>query len=218
MIPFPRNPAPHNRPLPFWTCVAPQLSSDRDCLASFIALEAAEVLGGAKPGNLVKFANRTKPCGRNPFEMWQSFGQELLADSSLSAMVMLEMESALLVYLYEPGKLRQYLTAPNHRDFLDRIGYPPGEDCEEALTVLAGRMDRDRFPHEVGLFLGYPLKDVKGFMGLSPTPFSCQGPWKIYGDPRPSLALVERHRACRQRMGELLAESRYAPQELLQAI
>jgi hypothetical protein len=60
------------------------------------------------------------------------------------------------------------------------------------------------FPHEVGVFLGYPLKDVAGFMGWVDLPVTCQGPWKIYGNPDRSLALADGFRACRLRMDQRL--------------
>ena len=54
------------------------------------------------------------------------------------------------------------------------------------------------------VFLGYPLKDVIGFMGWAPLPFSSQGPWKIFGDPRESLGLAEAHRRSRSRKARQL--------------
>lgn len=38
------------------------------------------------------------------------------------------------------------------------------------------------FPHEIGLFLGYPLEDVAGFMELGPCSCKCTGCWKVYGN------------------------------------
>jgi hypothetical protein len=61
------------------------------------------------------------------------------------------------------------------------------------------------FSHEIGLFIGYPAKDVAAFMGLIKLPLTCQGPWKIYGNPLESLNLVEQYRCCRQRMCNVLS-------------
>ena len=36
------------------------------------------------------------------------------------------------------------------------------------------------FPHEIGLFLGYPPEDVQGF--LENRLCKCVGCWKVYGD------------------------------------
>ena len=46
------------------------------------------------------------------------------------------------------------------------------------LAVDAGK--RIEFPHEIGVFLGYPAQDVRGFMeGRKAT---CRGAWHAYGD------------------------------------
>ena len=39
------------------------------------------------------------------------------------------------------------------------------------------------FPHEIGVFLGYPLGDVVGFIENRGKNFTCCGCWKSYGDP-----------------------------------
>ena len=39
------------------------------------------------------------------------------------------------------------------------------------------------FPHEIGVFLGYPLEDVVGFIRHRGKCFTCCGCWKSYGDP-----------------------------------
>ncbi|MCD8022800.1 MAG: DUF3793 family protein [Lachnospiraceae bacterium] len=38
------------------------------------------------------------------------------------------------------------------------------------------------FPHEMGIFLGYPLEDVRGFIENRGQNFKMSGYWKVYGD------------------------------------
>ena len=42
--------------------------------------------------------------------------------------------------------------------------------------------DGGDFPHEVGLFLGYPAEDVRGFIENRAAGCKCVGCWKVYGD------------------------------------
>ena len=52
------------------------------------------------------------------------------------------------------------------------------------LAQLAGRLACDgAFPHEIGVFLGYPLGDVVGFIANRGQNFTCCGCWKSYSDP-----------------------------------
>lgn len=52
-------------------------------------------------------------------------------------------------------------------------------------------------PDEVGLFLGYPLRDVKGFMAKV-TESLQRGLWQIHGPPQRSLCLNDAYRLARR--------------------
>ena len=39
------------------------------------------------------------------------------------------------------------------------------------------------YPHEVGLVLGYPPEDVRGFIEHGGRDYVLSGYWKVYGDP-----------------------------------
>lgn len=188
--------------LPLWQNVAHRFLSEEDCLASFLAFEGAEVIAGAKPANLVNLVNRRRPCGRNLYPLWKRYGASLLSGGDLEGSVLIDRGESLLVMLYSPEALALLLESPRARRFLLQAGYPEYRSWREAVAELGRRIagGKKGFPHEVGLFLGYPLKDVAAFLGWAPLPFTCQGPWKIYGDPRRSLELAHRHRECRGRM------------------
>ncbi|WP_432822330.1 DUF3793 family protein [Trichloromonas sp.] len=190
-----------------WQAVSDRFPEQRDCLASFLAFECAEVLAGVKPGNLINIVNRCKPCGRNLYKLWQRFGLDIMAQTPLSVEILADRGHSLLVYTYRPELLANTLGSPAAQNFLTRAGYPLAPGPEEALVELGNRLKQQDFPHEIGLFLGYPIKDVEGFLGWSDQPFTCQGPWKIYGDPKPSLHLADRHRSCRNRMIHRLART-----------
>jgi len=74
-----------------------------------------------------------------------------------------------------------------------------GAALHAALTTLrrrlAGAGDGD-FPHEVGLFLGYPPEDVLGFIRQDGAHCVCSGIWKAYADPEGRRRLFARLRKC----------------------
>lgn len=189
----------------FWRRVGRNIRDDRSCLAAFLALHSAEVLDGVKPANLVMLHDRLHTCGRNLYRLWDEHAAGLLADSGVEAKILSDCGRRRLVLLYGPGLLEGLLNKPNARNFLLKAGYPPYERAAQALEELTRRMRPGDFPHEIGLFLGYPLKDVAGFMGWAAIPFSSNGPWRIYGDPTRSLGLAQCHKACRRRMARKLA-------------
>lgn len=188
----------------FWTRMASRLADDRACLSAFIAFHAAEVLAGVKPGNLVTIHDKVHPCGRNLLRLWRRYGAGLLQNSPLAAEELRHGTGSVLIYLYRPDLLETLLCSGRVRNFLRRAGYAPFGDSRDALDSLGRRFEQEDFPHEIGIFLGYPLKDVAGFMGWAAIPFSSPGPWKIYGRPDRSLELAACHRACRRRMAQEL--------------
>ena len=105
-------------------------------------------------------------------------------------------DSALL-YLYREGHLRREWEKPGAADFLRRHGYVPGAAVQENVELLLRRIARRPcFPHEIGLFLGYPLEDVQGFIENCGKNYRLCGCWKVYGDPQAALRCFARYEKC----------------------
>ena len=188
-----------------WQDFAGLYPTEEECLASFLALELAEVLQGAKPANLVCLTNKRRSCGRNLYLLWKQHGEALLAESGLEVRILDDRGSSILLLLYSRQALGGLLSQKSASIILHKSGYGNPDDLDATLDELEKRVTGEGFPHEIGVFLGYPLKDVVGFMGWAPLAFTCQGPWKIFGNPEESLRLAEYHRECRGRMSEMLA-------------
>lgn len=182
-----------------------------DCLTAHLMLECSEVLAGVKPANLVSRVNRTRSCGRNLYRIWQLHHEEIaIRLPGLHFMVLQTRERALLLLCFNRDHLERHLSHAGIRTILHKAGYLKHDSLDALLGELCRRIDaKGSFPHEIGLFIGYPAKDVAAFMGLVKLPFSCQGPWKIFGKPEQSLELAEQFRCCRRKMGDILANDAY---------
>lgn len=107
-----------------------------------------------------------------------------------------------LVYVFRPKKLWEDLRAPGVMEFLSSIGYQPSNLCA-MIQQLADRVDENgEFPHEIGLFLGYPLADVKGFIENKGDHYKCVGYWKVYQDESAAKKLFEQFRLCTRLYGQ----------------
>lgn len=179
-----------------------------ECLTAHLLLESSEVLGGVKPANLVSLVNRTRSCGRNLHQLWQSHHDVILSRlAGLCFKVLQSRENAILLFCYKPDYLERHLAHHGIRTLLSKAGYDTTQSSEDLLAELCHRIGTTgSFPHEIGLFIGYPAKDVAAFMGMVKLPFTCQGPWKIYGNPTQSLCLADAHRRSRVAMGTQLAQ------------
>lgn len=178
-----------------------------DCLAAHLLFESSEVLAGIKPANLVSLVNRPRSCGRNLYELWHSHHNEIASRSGeLCFEVLQTKDRSLLLFCYNAEHLEQHLSHPGIRAILAKAGYDIRRNSHDLLSELRSRIESsDTFPHEIGLFIGYPAKDVVAFMGMVSLPFACQGPWKIYGEARQSLTLADDFRRSRHEMGRQLA-------------
>ncbi len=67
-------------------------------------------------------------------------------------------------------------------NFLKFIGYSSDYNFDGYINELVSRLESKKFPHEIGVFLGYPLKDVLGFMGYGNKKLVEVRNWRIYGD------------------------------------
>ena len=100
-----------------------------------------------------------------------------------------------LLYLYRPKMLERDLRHPLARKLLAECGYD-GCDVIGCLARLIARLwTWDGFPHEVGLFLGYPPADVDGFMHRKDECKLC-GIWKVYDDVESAVRQFGRCRHC----------------------
>ena len=67
-------------------------------------------------------------------------------------------------------------------NFLKFVGYSSDYELNDYMYELVFRLQSEEFPHEIGVFLGYPLKDVLGFMGYGKNELVEVKNWRIYGD------------------------------------
>ena len=72
------------------------------------------------------------------------------------------------------------------------------------IDILVDKLHSNEFPHEIGIFLGYPLKDVVGFMGYGNYKFYKTKNWRVYGDPSVSEKVYNSFVSDRNKMKELL--------------
>ncbi len=174
-----------------WMSIAADYPDPRECLAAFLVFGSAEVLAGVKPANLVRISNRTFACGRNMYELWHEYGAELMAQSELKAVALHRSSNSTLLLLFDPALLERRLNSRSAVTFLNALGYSQDRNFGTVLDQLETRFEGGELPHEIGVFLGYPLKDVAAFMGRKKLPVSSQRLWKIYGRGRRSEALAD---------------------------
>ena len=118
-----------------------------------------------------------------------------LASKGLSLIPMRCRDQKALLYLYRPKKLAGDLEHKQARAILDENGYPQSPGL--CLSLLRRKLlENADFPHEIGLFLGYPPEDVSGFIKCGARACKCTGCWKVYGDETQAKRTFAKYRKC----------------------
>lgn len=107
-------------------------------------------------------------------------------------------DSKALIYVYRPKKLSSDIADADAARLLRNQGYDT-VTCEKCIARLGRRLRcQKEFPHEIGLFLGYPPEDVCGFIENRACNCKCVGCWKVYGDEEAAKKKFAQYRKCTQ--------------------
>ena len=149
--------------------------------------QCAPVLASLKPAGLFRYETRDCADLARRVKNWNTqLNPKGLRVRVLKGCVL---NHRYLVYVYRESKLAAVLADEKVQSFLRQEGYrlpEAGEapDVGNMLTQLSRKLCCSaEFPHEIGVFLGYPLGDVVGFIENRGKNFTCCGCWKSYGDP-----------------------------------
>ena len=102
-----------------------------------------------------------------------------------------------LLLIFRPRRLDCWLAQAKVREMLDRAGYPVSRGTEAMLAHLRRRLQGGEFPHEIGLFLGYPPGDVEGFLRDGGRHCKLCGPWKVYDNVEEAARRFAAFHRCR---------------------
>ncbi len=113
-----------------------------------------------------------------------------------------------LVYVYRPARLARDLCRPGVPEFLQSYGYAE-TGLDDALDRLSQRLALGGgFPHEIGLFLDYPLGDVEGFIRHAGAHYKCSGCWKVYCNECETAKLFAKFKKCHGVYSRLFSSGR----------
>lgn len=105
-------------------------------------------------------------------------------------------EKSALIYMYRPQKLKQDLIHTTAQTILFEKKYPIHQ-TERCIVELIKRLSKEEtFPHEIGLFLGYPPEDVDAFIRNNAAQAKYVGMWKVYGDVKEAKSKFCQYKKC----------------------
>ena len=131
-----------------------------------------------------------------------------IAYKGVETIVLKEDDHRALVYVCRKDKLAEDLNKPGVSKFLKTYGYENNQ-VEYAIERLKNRIkESDEFPHEIGIFLGYPLGDVIGFIENGGKNSKCVGCWKVYCNQCQAMKLFAQFDKCKRVYQQLWTNGR----------
>lgn len=168
---------PHNNVIQFFSHI--KKLEDFEYLISLIRFYTAPTLLKIKTGTLVNI-----PCtdNRDLKNCWYSSKKSIESSLGLNSILLKSSEKSLLIYFFNSKKLDKRLKNKHIKNFLEKFGYKDCHNAQSSLEYLKHRFNIGiSCPCEVGIFLGYPLRDVIDFYENNKE-CKCVGYWKCYNN------------------------------------
>lgn len=128
----------------------------------------------------------------------QTFNRKAVS-KGLKMEIMCKCTNRVLALIYSEKLLKIRLADVNVQRMLKDCGYPKEFTVESCLECLSNRIStKEEFPHEIGIFLGYPLEDVIGFIRNKGENFKLCGCWKVYGNAKKAKRIFDNYDKCRK--------------------
>ena len=159
---------------------------------TYIVEYCSPTLAGLKTGNLFSVKVKQEENIYRELRKWN----HIFLKRGLRVIPVKFTESYILLYLYRPAFLSRDLKSPKALEILKKKGYRCGSS-QMCLMQLIDRLKQDEdFPHEIGLFLGYPPSDVEAFMKDSGRGVKSVGCWKVYDNEKEAEKIFASFQSC----------------------
>lgn len=168
-----------------------------------IIRHCAPTLAGIKTANMFNYGFE---CIDKMHEELQEVNNKLNEKGVFAEILRTGKEKA-LIYVYRKKRLESDFQKEGVSEMLLNCGYCNSE-VKDCLGCLRNRLFEEDFPHEIGLFLGYPFQDVKGFIEQKGQNYKCRGLWKVYGNEDEAQKLFMKIEKCARVYGRLFSDGR----------
>ena len=158
-------------------------------LSDLMIAHSSPTLAGIKGGSLISLKKLT---GKG------NFSRDKLERKGLSFFPLSNSKGEKLLLVYRQSKLEKELADSTAARILSDAGYPENSTLDEKLLYLRKRFLSSDFPHEVGLFLSYPAKDVEAFIENRGAGYLISGLWKVYTNAEEAERTQRIYEICRK--------------------
>ncbi|MBR4027914.1 MAG: DUF3793 family protein [Lachnospiraceae bacterium] len=170
---------------------------DKKHIETKLALQCAPLITGIKISNLLIVSSEDEESVRT-----------ILRKTGISYYRLLRQEKKTTFLLFYRSKLCTYLKDSDVQNILLENDY---QDLSFGMILRQFQMrykaymnQEAQFPHEMGVLLGYPVEDVRGFIEHKGQNFLYSGYWKVYQDVAQKKALFAKYEEAKETLIRLL--------------
>ncbi|MBQ8859444.1 MAG: DUF3793 family protein [Clostridia bacterium] len=152
----------------------------------------APTLAGLKTGAIFNCAYDSAEALRS----WLRDINRRLSRKGLRVLPLKKEKGVAMIYVYRPDKLKSDILQEEAAKLLSEYGYVHTMPLHCVKHLIERLGEGKEFPHEIGLFLGYPPEDVRGFIENGARASKCVGHWKVYGDEEKAKKTFSLYKKC----------------------
>ncbi len=172
-----------------------------ESLLYLFAYHGAAVLAKEKPSFLINIKN--KDNGHALVDVWDRYKHIIMRHIPCDYYELQRSDAHCVVLVYHRDWMKKLIVEPKHQQFLDRYNYPVSSEPEILLDYLKERYAFE-CPHEIGIFLGYPIHDVQCFVDCPSRKCQLVGYWKVFEKAQEAIKTFERYDQVRNECVRLL--------------
>ena len=151
---------------------------DKEYVETFLVYNLSLLIAGAKPAVTITLKKNNYKLYNN----WNLLGSPFIKELNLKYIELRECLDAVVIMVYDEILLEKQLSLESNMDFLINLGYSSNSSITDYLNTLKSRYEQYHCPHEIGIFLGIPIKDVKDFIECTTKKCLLCKYWKVYND------------------------------------
>lgn len=161
-------------------------------MEELIVRHCSPTMAGLKTGNLFNFqAEDAKALASGIRRMNRQF-----VPRGIRLIPVRYRDGKAMIYMYRPSRLKADLAHRTARQILEEKDYPVSQADRCVVHLIHCLNHTEAFPHEIGLFLGYPPEDVEGFIRDGAAAAKYTGLWKVYGNVEAARSRFSQFKKC----------------------
>lgn len=163
-----------------------------------LAFHCAPALFGIKASNLINVSLKDFPNLHEEIEkLNKSFNPRICFR------ILHESKKKALILVYQEYKLSRALFNDRSYEYLKEYNYPKERKLDLYLNYLSNKINGDSFPHEIGVFLGYDLDDIREYQNGNKNCLLV-GYWKVFSQKEKKMRIFEQYTKCKNIVSSLL--------------